>query len=327
MIRRRRTLLTTVLLAAGTLPRAAAQAQAPSSYPNRPVRLIVPFAASGGADTYLRLMTEALAEALGQPVVVENRPGAGATIGADFVAKSPPDGHTLLVAATAHTTNETLLPNRPYVLMRDFAPVALINRTHYVLVCTPGLPVRDTAGLIAHAKANPGRLDYASSGPGAPYHFAAAMFCHHAGIEVQHVPFRLAGDARNAIVSGQVHFMFDSMGPQLPLIRAERTRALATTGLERSPILPEVPVLADTLPGLEIDGFTGVLAPAGTPMPILERLNLEFNRILRAPATVQAFRRIGTEVAPATIAEFDALLREDIERRREHIRVAGMLPE
>ena len=311
---------------AGLAPGRRARAQAAAPWPGRPVRVVVPFAASGGADTFVRLLTEPLSEALGQPLVVENRPGGGATIGADFVAKSPPDGHTLLVISTAHATNETLLPNRPYVLMRDFAPVALVNRTNYVLACTPGLPARTVAELVAHARANPGRLDYASSGPGTPYHFAAAVFCHRAGIEVQHVPFRQSGDARNAVVAGQVHIMFDGIATMLPLIRADRVRVLATTGPERSPILPEAPTLAETLPGLEVGGFVGVLAPAGTPGPVVERLNAEFNRLLRQDSARDAFRRLGSEPAPATLEEFAALLHADIARRREDVRLAGMLP-
>ena len=178
-----------------------AGAQAPWK-PSRPVRVIVPFAASGGADVFIRMMSESLAEALGQPIIIENRPGGGATIGTDFVAKSPPDGHTLLIISSAQATNETLMPNRPYVLMRDFMPVAMLVRSNYILVTTPGLPVRSTAELIAYAKANPGKLDYASSGPGTPYHFAGAVFAQRAGIDVQHVPFRQASDGRNAVVAG-----------------------------------------------------------------------------------------------------------------------------
>ena len=314
-----------LLLAATLAVPAGLHAQA--GYPSRPMRIIIPFAASGGADTFIRLMSDALGEALGQPIVIENRPGAGATIGTDFVAKSPPDGHTLLVISTAQTTNETLLPNRPYVLMRDFTPVAMVNRTNYALVCTPGLPARSVAELIAHARANPGRLDYASSGPGTPYHFAGAVFCHKAGIDVQHVPFRQASDARNAVVAGQVHFMFDGIATMLPLIGAERVRLLATTGLQRSPILPEAPVLADTLPGLEMGGFVGVLAPAATPRPVVERLNAEFNRILRQPQMTEAFRKLGSDVAATDLASFDRILREDIERRRDYVRLTGMVPQ
>lgn len=317
----------TLLLAAGAAALAARAARAQPAFPSRPIRVIVPFAASGGADTFIRLMSDQLSEALGQPLVIENRPGGGATIGTDFVAKAPPDGHTLLVISSAQATNETLMPNRPYVLMRDLMPVALVNRTNYVLVCNPGLPARSVAELVAHAKAHPGGLDYASSGPGTPYHFAGAVFCHRAGIEVQHVPFRQASDGRNAVVAGQVHFMFDGIATMLPLIAAGRVRALATTGLERSPILPEVPTLAETLPGLEMGGYVGVLAPAATPRPVAERLNAEFNRILRQPQMAEAFRKLGSEPAPMDIEGFGAMLRADIERRRDEVRLSGMQPQ
>ncbi len=301
--------------------------RAQTSFPTRPIRVVVPFAASGGADVFIRMLQDQLSEALGQPLVIENRPGGGATIGTDFVAKSAPDGHTLVVISSAQATNETLMPNRPYVLMRDFVPVAMLVRSNYILVTTPGLPVRSTAELIAYAKANPGKLDYASSGPGTPYHFAGAVFAHRAGIDVQHVPFRQASDGRNAVVAGQVHFMFDGIATMLPLMRAERVRALATTGPDPSPILPDVPRLSDTLPGLAMGGYVGVLAPAATPRPVVERLNEAFNRLLRLPATAEAFRRIGSEVAPDSIEGFDAFLRADIVARREDVRIAGMLPD
>jgi tripartite-type tricarboxylate transporter receptor subunit TctC len=316
-----------ITLALAALAALAGQARAQAGYPNRPIRVIVPFAASGGADVFIRMMQDQLADALGQPIIIENRPGGGATIGTDFVAKSPPDGHTLLVISSAQATNETLMPNRPYVLMRDFAPVAMLVRSNYILVTTPGLPVRSTAELIAHAKAHPGKLDYASSGPGTPYHFAGAVFAQRAGIDVQHIPFRQASDGRNAVVAGQVHFMFDGIATMLPLIRAERVRALATTGPDPSPILPDVPTLSAALPGLSMGGYVGVLAPAATPQPVIERLNAVFSRILQQPAMAEAFRRIGSEVAPASIAAFDRFLREDIIARRDDVRIAGMLPD
>ncbi|MBX9698301.1 MAG: tripartite tricarboxylate transporter substrate binding protein [Acetobacteraceae bacterium] len=316
----------TALLAAAALG-APAPLRAQGGFPSRPVRVIIPFAAAGGADTFIRLISDQLGEGLGQPLIIENRPGAGATIGTDFVAKSPPDGHTILVISTAQTTNETLMPNRPYVLMRDLAPVAMVSRSHYVLVVTPGLPVRSAAELIAHAKANPGKLDYASSGPGTPYHFAGAVFGHKVGIDAQHVPFRQASDARNAVVAGQVHFMFDGIATMLPLMGPGRVRALATTGPGRSPILPDVPALNETVPDLVMGGLVAVMAPAATPRPILERLNTEFNRVLRQPHVTDAFRRIGTEVETTDIAGLDAILREDIVLRRDYVRLTGMVPQ
>ena len=305
----------------------AAPALAQPAWPNRPVRIIIPFAASGGADTFTRLLTEPLAASFGQPFVVENRPGGGGVIGTDAAAKAAPDGHTLLMLTVTLTANETLMPSRPYVLLRDLTPVACLNRTLQVLVVNPSLPVSNVAELIAWAKARPGQLDYATAGPGTPYHIAFEVFRHMAGIQVQHIPFRLSGDARNAVVGGQVPAMFDGIATMLPLIRAGRVRALATTGTERSALMPETPTVAESLPGYEQIGFNGLLAPTGTPRMVVDRLNAEVNRLLNLPSTRETFGRLGAEIAPMTPEEFGALLRADIEKRREWIRLAGIQPE
>ena len=323
MLHRREALAGLAGMALAGLRPALAQA----GWPNRPVRFIIPFAASGGADTFTRILAEPLAEAFGQPFIVENRPGGGGVIGTDAVVKSPPDGHTLMMLTVTHTANETLLPNRPYVLMRDLAPVACLNRTLQVLVVNADLPVRDLPGLIALARARPGKLDYASSGPGTPYHIAFEVFRHAAGIEVQHIPFRLSGDARNAVAAGTVPMMFDGIATMLPLIQSGRVRALATTGPVRSRLLPDLPTVAETVPGYEQVGFNGVMAPAATPRPVVEALNVAINRILVMPATIETFGRLGAEIAPMSVAEYDALLRADIVKRREWIRLAGIQPE
>ncbi|WP_431283475.1 tripartite tricarboxylate transporter substrate binding protein [Humitalea sp. 24SJ18S-53] len=319
----RRTVLTAL---AAALPQAA-MAQAPAPWPNRGVRIIIPFGASGGADTFARLLTDPLSRAFNQPFVVENRPGGGGIIGTDLVAKSPPDGHTLMMLTVTHTANETLMPNRPYILMRDFAPVAALNRTLQVLVVNADVPARTLPELIALCKARPGQMDYASAGPGTPYHIAFEVFRHMAGIEVQHIPFRQSGDARNAIAGGQVPMMFDGIATMAGLIQSGRVRPLATTGTERSALLPDVPTVAETLPGYEMIGFNGVMAPVATPRPIVERLHAEINRILAEPATREAFARVGAEVAAMSIADYDAQLRADIDKRREYIRIAGIQPE
>jgi tripartite-type tricarboxylate transporter receptor subunit TctC len=297
------------------------------AWPSRPVRIIIPFAPSGGADTFTRLMTEPLAAAFGQPFMVENRPGGGGVIGTDAAAKATPDGHTLLMLTVTLTANETLMPHRPYVLLRDLAPVASLNRTLQVLVVHPDLPVTNVAELIAWAKARPGQLDYSTAGPGTPYHIAFEVFRHMAGIQVQHIPFRLSGDARNAVVGGQVPAMFDGIATMLPLIRAGRVRALATTGTERSSLMPETPTIAETLPGYEQIGFNGLLAPSATPRPIVERLNAEINRIINTDALKDAFGRLGAEIAPMSPEAFGDVLRADIERRREWINLAGIQPQ
>ena len=310
-------------LASGAALLLGRQAQA-QAWPTRPMRIIVPFGLGGSADLAARFLAEPLQQALGQPVVVENRPGAGGTIGADQVAKAAPDGHTLLLMSNTHTANETLLPNRPYVLLRDLAPVAFLNVAHHVLVVHPSLGVNSLAELIAYCKANPGKLDYASSGPGTPYHVAGEIFRAMAGIEITHIPFRGSNEARTALIAGQVPMMFDAIPTMAEQARGGRVRALATTGPRRSPLLPDAPTVAETLPGYEASIWLGVMAPAQTPAPIVERLNAEINRVMSLPATREVQLRAGAEVNPMTTAAFGDFLREDITRQAEGIRISGM---
>ena len=317
MISRRTGLALGAALLAGR--QAAAQA-----WPTRPIRMIVPFGLGGSADVAARFLAEPLQQALGQPVVVENRPGAGGTIGADQVAKAAPDGHTLLLMSNTHTANETLLPNRPYVLLRDLAPVAFVNVAHHVLVVHPSLGVNSLAELIAYCKANPGKLDYASSGPGTPYHVAGEIFRAMAGIEITHIPFRGSNEARTALIAGQVPMMFDAIPTMAEQARGGRVRALATTGPRRSPLLPDAPTVAETLPGYEASIWLGVMAPAQTPAPIIEKLNGEINRIMSLPATRDAQLRAGAEVNPMNATAFGDFLRQDIINQAEGIRISGM---
>ena len=313
----RRTLLTAAALG-GMGISAAGRAQA-QAWPARPIRLIVPFGPGGSADVIARFLAEHLREGLGQPVVVENRPGAGAVIGTEAVAKSTPDGYTLLVMSNTHTANETLLPNRPYELMRDLAPVAGVNIAFNVLVVHPSLPAKSLPELIALAKATPGKLNYASSGPGTPYHIIGEIFRAMAGIELQHVPFRGSDQARTAVVSGHVPIMFDAIPTMLEQIRGGQVRALATTGPERDPLLPEVPTVDETLPGFLGPIWIGLMAPAGTPREIVERLNAEVNRVLNRPETRAAQSKLGARPMPMSVAEFEAFLRRDIATQREWI--------
>jgi tripartite-type tricarboxylate transporter receptor subunit TctC len=318
MLRRRE------LLAASLALPAVAQAQ--GNWPQRNVRIVVPFGLGGSADVAARFLAEPLQQAFGQPFVVENRPGAGGTIGADAVAKSAPDGHTLLLMSNTHTANETLLPSRPYRLMTDLAPVAALNIAHHVLAVHPSLPAQTLQELIALLKANPGKYDYASSGPGTPYHVAGEVFLAMAGAQATHVPFRGSNEARTALISGQVPIMFDAIPTMRPQITEGRVRGLATTGPQRSPLLPELPAVAEALPGYEASIWLGLMAPAATPLPIRERLNAELNRILALPATKESQERMGAQPMPMSIAEFDAFLRSDITRQAEYIRLARMTP-
>lgn len=309
------------LLAAGGLA-GPALAQT-TEWPSRAVRIIVPFGAGGSADIAARNVAEALTQELGQPFVVENRPGAGATIGTEAAARSAPDGYTLLMMSNTHTANETLLPNRPYVLMRDLAAAAAINVAHHVLVVHPSLGVSSTAELIAKAKAMPGRIDYASSGPGTPYHIAGEVFRAMAGIEIQHVPFRSSGEARTALISGTVPVMFDAIPTMQPHVAAGRAKALATTGTQRDPLMPDLPTVAESgLPGYEASIWLGLMVPAQTPRPVVERLNAVTNGWLGRAQTKAAMASQGAQPMPMSVAEFDAFLRRDVETQRDYVRMA-----
>jgi tripartite-type tricarboxylate transporter receptor subunit TctC len=297
------------------------------SWPSRPVRIIVPFGAGGSADIAARNVAEALTQSLGQPFVVENRPGAGAVIGTDLVAKSAPDGYTILMMSNTHTANETLIPNRPYVLMRDLSAAAAVNVAHHVLVVHPSLGVSSVAELIAKAKAAPGTIDYASSGPGTPYHIAGEVFRAMAGIEIQHIPFRSSGEARTALIAGTVPVMFDAIPTMQPHVAGGRARALATTGPQRDPLLPDLPTVAEAgrdagLASYEASIWLGLMGPAALPRPIVERLNGAVNAWLARPATRDAMARQGAQPMAMSVAEFDAFLRRDVEVQGSYVRMA-----
>jgi len=294
-----------------------------TNWPNRPVRIVVPFGAGGSADIAARNVAEALSQSLGQPFVVENRPGAGAVIGTDAVAKAAPDGYTLLMMSNTHTANETLLPNRPYVLMRDLAAAAAVNVAHHVLAVHPSLGVNSVAELIAKAKAEPGKIDYASSGPGTPYHIAGEVFRAMAGIEVQHIPFRSSGEARTALISGTVPMMFDAIPTMQPHVAGGRAKALATTGLKRDPLLPELPTVAEAgLPGYEASIWLGLMVPVQVPQPIVAKLNGAVNEWLERAQTKAAMEKQGAQPMPMSVAEFDGFLRKDVETQRSNVRMA-----
>ena len=318
---RRITRRTLGALATGALAAPAIAQEA--AWPSRPVRIVVPFGAGGSADIAARNAAEALTAAFGHPFIIENRPGAGAVIGTDIVVKAPPDGYTLLMMSNTHTANETLLPNRPYVLMRDLAAAAAVNVAHHVLAVHPSLGVDSVAALIAKAKAAPGTIDYASSGPGTPYHIAGEVFRAMAGIEIQHIPFRSSGEARTALIAGTVGMMFDAIPTMQPHVAGGRARALATTGPERDALLPELPTVAESgLPGYEASIWLGLMVPAAMPRPMVDRLNGAVNAWLARPGTREAMARQGAQPMPLSVAEFDAFLRRDVETQRGYIGAA-----
>jgi tripartite-type tricarboxylate transporter receptor subunit TctC len=307
-----------VLLCAAT----SAQAQ---SYPARAIKIIVPFGVGGPADIYARFVGARIGDAMGQPVVVENRPGGGAVVGSDAVAKSAPDGYTLLMMSNTHTVNETLIPKKPYVLMKDLAPITGVNYSDLLMVVHPSLQSNNLRELLAQAKAHPGKLNYASSGPGTPYHMAGELFRSMAGIDIVHVPYKGSDGARTGILGGQVHMMIDAITTMAPNVRAGKLRAIGTTGKTRSTVLPDVPTLAEAgLPGYETGIWLGLMAPAGTPRPILERLNTEIRKVLAAADVKENWSKQGAAPMGMTIEQFDKFLREDVTKWAAVVKSTGM---
>jgi tripartite-type tricarboxylate transporter receptor subunit TctC len=290
-------------------------------YPTRPVRIIVPFGAGGPADVTARLLGNALQQSFGQPFVVENHTGAGGVIGTLEVVKSPPDGYTLLLMSNTQTANESLVPQRKYDLMRDLAPIAPINYSDLVIVVNPAVPAKTLAEFIALAKSQPGKLNYASSGQGTPYHMAGELFKTMAGIDVVHVPYRNSGDARTGVIGGQVQMMIDAVTTMAPNVNAGQARALATTGKVRSGVLPDVPTANEAgVPGYEATIWLGLMAPAGTPKPIIDRLNAAVNALVKRPDIVKLWSDQGAVPMSMTPEEFDKYLRGDIVKWAEVVK-------
>lgn len=293
------------------------------NYPDRTVRLIVPFGAGGPADVYARILAQHLSEETKQSFVVEDRPGAGSLIGTDAVAKSAPDGYTLLVMSNTHTTNESLIPNKPYQLMRDFVPVASINYSDLLLVVNPEVPVKSVAELIALAKKDPGKLNYASSGPGTPYHMAGELFKAMSGTDIVHVPHKASGDMRNSVLSGNVQMMFDAITVMSQMAQEGKVRGLATSGVKRNPLTPDLPTVGETVPGYESTIWIGLMAPKGTPKEVVTFLNTSINKILERSDVKEAWLKQGAIPMVKTPEEFDAYLRQDIEKWAHVLKVSG----
>jgi tripartite-type tricarboxylate transporter receptor subunit TctC len=294
------------------------------NYPTHPVKVVVPYAVGGPADIYGRFIATKLQEALGQPFVIEDRPGGGSIVGTEVVAKSAPDGYTLLVMSNTHTVNETLIAKKPFELMRDFEPITGINSSDLVLVINPAVPAKNLKEFIALAKAKPGVLNYASSGPGTPYHMAGELFKAMAGVDIVHVPHKGSDQARTAVLGGQVQMMFDAITTMAGQVRAGKVRALGTSGKSRSAVLPQVPTIAQAgVPGYEATIWLGLMAPRGTPRPVLEKLNAEVNRIIDAPDVKQAWAKQGAVPMGMSIDEFDKFLRADIVKWAKVVKLSG----
>ena len=299
-----------VFLAMLLLESLAAQAQ---NYPARPVKMVVPFSAGGPADNYARFLAQRLQDILGQNFVVDNRPGAGSVIGTDLVAKAAPDGYTLLVMSNTQTVNESLIPNKPYALMRDFVGVAPINYSDLVLVANPGAGLNSIADLIKRAKADPDKLNYASSGPGTPYHMAGELFKSMAKVSIVHVPYKGSAGARTDVLSGQVEMMFDAVTTMTEQVKAGKVRALATTGKQRSDVMPDVPTVSEAgVPGYEATIWLGVMAPKNTPKAIVDKLNEAISQIVAQAEVKQTWSKQGAVPMLMNPVQFDKYLNEDI---------------
>ncbi len=292
-------------------------------YPTRSIRIIVPFGAGGPADVAARLIGNVLQEKFHQAIVVENRTGAGGVIGTQEVVKSPPDGYTLLMMSNTQTANESLMPQaqRKYELMRDLVPIAPVNSSDLVIVVHPQVAAKTLQEFIALAKSQPGKLNYASSGTGTPYHMAGELFKSMAGIDVVHVPYRNSGEARSGVIGGQVQMMIDAVPAMAPNVSAGQVRALATTGKTRSNVLPDVPTAGEAgVPGYEATIWLGLMAPAGTPRPVIDKLNAAVNEVVKRPDIVKLWKEQGAVPMSMTPEEFDKYLRGDIVKWAEVVK-------
>jgi tripartite-type tricarboxylate transporter receptor subunit TctC len=320
--------MTAVHRALALVAASLALAAAAQGYPTRPVKIIVPFAAGGPADIYARILAEKLQAAMGQAFVVDDRPGGGAIVGTDAVAKSAPDGYTLLMMSNTQTVNESLFAEKSYSLMRDLVPIAPVNYSDLVMVVHPSVPAANLREFLALAKAKPGTLNYASSGPGTPYHMAGELLKAMAGVDIVHIPYKGSAGARTDILGGQVQMMFDAITTMAPNVRAGKLRALGTSGKVRSSVLPEVPTLNEAgVPGYDAVIWLGIMAPVGTPRSIIDRLNTEITRATSAPEMKDAWAKQGAVAMAMSPDEFGRYIREDIDKWARVVKISGAKPD
>jgi tripartite-type tricarboxylate transporter receptor subunit TctC len=306
---------TAARFALGAVAFAATPHARADDYPSRPVKIIAPFGAGGPTDVYTRDISDELRKSLHQTFFIENRPGAGTTIGTDLVAKADPDGYTLLMVSSTQTVNETLYPDKPYQLLRDLVPLAPLMENDLVLVVPPSLPIKNLSELLALARAKPGTLNFGSSGPGSNYHMAAELLKNLTGINIVHVPYKGSTGMRTDILSGQIQMLFDSIPTMAPQVKAGMVRALGTTGTTRSQILPDVPTIAEAgVPGFQFSQWVGFMAPKDTPQPILDLLNRTITGILSRPDIKAAWEQQGATPMEMTQAEFSAFMKGEISK-------------
>jgi len=313
---------TVAATAAAMLLAGAAHAQ---TYPAKPVRIIVPFAAGGPADIFARILGRHMQETMGQAFVIEDRPGGGSIVGTDVAAKSTPDGYTLLMMSNTHTVNESLIAKKPFQLMRDFTPISPVNYSDLVFVIHPSVGIDSIKRLVAVAKSKPKLLNYASSGPGTPYHMAGELFKFMAGVDIVHVPYKGSAGARNDVMGGQIEMMFDAITTMAPNVQSGRVKALATSGQSRSAVLPNVPTVAEAgVPGYEAVIWLGVMAPTGTPRPVVDRLNAEIRKVLARADIREAWKKQGAETMDMVPEKFGEFLRGDIDKWAKVVKGAGI---
>jgi len=298
------------------------------TYPAKPVRIVVPFGAGGPADIYARFLGARLQETMGQPFVVEDRPGAGSIIGTEVAAKSPADGYTLLMMSNTHTVNESLVPKRPFTLMKDFVAVAPVNYSDLLMVVHPSMPVHNVKELVQLAKAKPRGLNYASSGTGTPYHMAGELFKAMAGVDIVHIPHKGSGEARTSVMSGQVEMMTDAITTMAPIAKGGKVRAIATTGSKRSNIMPEVPTVSEGgVKGYEATIWLGIMAPTGTPKPVVDRLNGEITKVVNRPDVRRSWQEQGAIPMSMSPGEFERYLNADIAKWAKVVKMSGARPD
>jgi len=295
------------------------------TYPSKPIRIVVPLSAGAG-DTLTRTIGQKISESWNQPVVVENRPGAGSTIGSDIVAKAAPDGYTLLMASFSHAVNPTLYAKLPYDTLKDFAAVTLIGSAPNVLTVNPGVSAKSVAEVMALAKSQPGKLHFASAGNGSSSHMAGELFKSLTGAQIVHVPYKGAAPAMTDLLAGQVQMAFDPLPSSLANIKAGKLRAVAVTSAKRSPALPDVPAIGEIVPGYELAVWYGVVAPANTPKDIIGRLHAEIVRVLNLPDVKERVAGLGFETLGGTPDQFQAFIEAELAKWGKVVREAGLQP-
>ncbi len=298
---------------------------AAQSFPSKPVKLVVPFPPGGSLDAAGRAIADKLTQMWGQSVVVENKPGAGGNIGADFVAKSPADGYTVVMGAlSTHAVNPSLYPKMPYDAAKDFAPISLVAITPNVLVVNPSLPVNSVKDLIAYAKANPGKLSFGSGSNGSAGHLAGELFKVDTGTDMVHIPFKGGAPALQALLAGDTQFMFDNLANSMPQVKAGKLKALAVTTAKRSSLVPELPTMAEAgVPGFDISTWFGIMAPAGTPPDVIAKWNADMVKVLNSPDMREKMTAQGAEPTPTTPAEFSAFIARELEKYARIVKASG----